>query len=79
MTVDGHTSPYWREFDAAVRALLGVAVLAASALAAALTLAGLPAANAQRGMPLRCASCMPGPSGTEPSQPPHSPIKPSSR
>lgn len=79
MTVDCDTSPYWREFDAAARALLGVAVLAASALAAALTLAGLPAAHAQRGTPARCASCMPGLAGTALSQPLHSLFEPSSR
>lgn len=48
---------YWQEFDAALRQFLGLAVLLAAIVAAALTLTGLTAHG--RNLQRHCAACRP--------------------
>lgn len=63
MTIDSDDEPYWREFDVAVRPMLGAVVLLAAACAAALTLGGAASASAQRLPHASCERCLlPAPS-----------------
>ena len=63
MTVDSDDALYWREFDMAVRPMLGAVVLLAAACAAALTLGSTASAGAQRLPNASCERCLlPAPS-----------------